>query len=472
MSVLLFADSGRNVNIIYSVYSYILLSIDLNYMQTAKIFSVFFLFFFILGNVRVNSQNIKVDTDKYTYEQLIREVLITGSVQVSGIKYTGDKKAIGYFSEGDPDVCFDSGIVLSTGLASQTAGPNNNTATQTAFYQKGDPDLNKIIGNNSSKDAAVLEFDFISQADSIRFEYIFGSEEYPEYVKNGFNDVFGFFLSGKNPKGGNYDKINLALLPGSQKPVSIDNLNQTDNKQLYVNNAGGKNIEFDGLTKPLIAGIKVIKGEKYHIKLAISDVGDYSFDSGVFLKATSFFSGSNLEYTDVCFGTSTKFKLSSPEGIDSCLWNFGDTDSGSDNFSKEYNTEHLFTKNGEFNVSLISYHHSTSDTVSEKIKIIGFHVNLGPDKIIKPGENLVLDAGVDGIYKWSTGETSKTINVSQAGTYSVNVDFGNGCIVSSSVKVSFEEVKCSSCCLPSLIFATLIALTCGTLFFVCKKQSV
>ncbi|MBK7946535.1 MAG: choice-of-anchor L domain-containing protein [Flavobacteriales bacterium] len=43
----------------------------------------------------------------------------------------------------------------------------------------------------------MLEFDFIPTGDTLRFRYVFGSEEYPNYTCGSVNDVFGFFLSGR-----------------------------------------------------------------------------------------------------------------------------------------------------------------------------------------------------------------------------------------------------------------------------------
>ena len=36
--------------------------------------------------------------------------------------------------------------------------------------------------NDWANDVIVLEFDFVPMSDSIVFEYVFGSEEYPEFV--------------------------------------------------------------------------------------------------------------------------------------------------------------------------------------------------------------------------------------------------------------------------------------------------
>jgi len=58
------------------------------------------------------------------------------------------------------------------------------------------PDLSVLAAGFQTFDASILEFDFIPQSDTLKFNYIFGSEEYPEYVNSGYNDVFGFFISG------------------------------------------------------------------------------------------------------------------------------------------------------------------------------------------------------------------------------------------------------------------------------------
>jgi hypothetical protein len=62
-------------------------------------------------------------------------------------------------------------------------------------------------------------------ADTLKFRYAFGSEEYMEFANSSFNDVFGFFISGPNPSGGSYTNQNIALIPGTATPVTINNVN-------------------------------------------------------------------------------------------------------------------------------------------------------------------------------------------------------------------------------------------------------
>jgi hypothetical protein len=124
----------------------------------------------------------------------------------------------------------NEGIILSSGKVLEASNPvtffastNNNTP--------GDTNLNNLI-SGTTLDAAVLEFDFIPQSDTLTFNYVFGSEEYPEYVCSSFNDVFGFFITGPNPAGPpHYNKMNIALVPGTNLPVYINIiLFKTNNK--------------------------------------------------------------------------------------------------------------------------------------------------------------------------------------------------------------------------------------------------
>ena len=57
-----------------------------------------------------------------------------------------------------------------------------------------DTDLQSITPNQIY-DECIIEFDFVPEGDTISFNYVFASEEYPEYVCGSVNDAFGFFLT-------------------------------------------------------------------------------------------------------------------------------------------------------------------------------------------------------------------------------------------------------------------------------------
>lgn len=63
-------------------------------------------------------------------------------------------------------------------------------------------------------------------------------------------------------------------------------------------------------------------------------------------------------------------------------------------------------------------------------------VALGNDTAIESGTTLMLDAGVNDLYNWSTGETTQTIVVDSAAEYSVLVTGGNGCTNADSIIVT------------------------------------
>ncbi len=218
----------------------------------------------------------------------VQNVLAGSGVSFSNIQYTGNLNALGAFTTGPipTGLGFPSGLVLSTGLVAHIADSSSHFAS-TNNVAGSDPQLAFLV-SGQIKDAAVLEFDFVPSSDSVEFRFIFASEEYPEFVGGSYNDVFGFFISGPNPLVGEYANLNLATIPGTNLPVTINTINPNSNSSLYVNNSVSTSIVFDGMTHVLTAKALVTPCQTYHIKMAIGDGNDALFDSGVFLEASSF----------------------------------------------------------------------------------------------------------------------------------------------------------------------------------------
>ncbi|MFN0015834.1 MAG: choice-of-anchor L domain-containing protein [Saprospiraceae bacterium] len=202
------------------------------------------------------------------------------------------------FATDNNDLGLRQGLVLTSGAVSLVPGPNNNQGASLDNSAPGDADLNylsTIQGNgNPSLDACVIEMDVFVAADELAFEYVFGSEEYPEYANNQFNDIFAFLASGPgivgDPNLGGAQ--NIAVLPGTNTPVQINSVNNLINWQYYRNSevALGSTLQYDGLTadsmgikKSLTARVDVIPCNTYRLKLAIADRFDRLFDSGVFI---------------------------------------------------------------------------------------------------------------------------------------------------------------------------------------------
>jgi gliding motility-associated-like protein len=229
-----------------------------------------------------------------TPTQLVQNVLLGQGVTAFNVSFTGAYssafKAIGQFNVGpNNNLGFNAGVVITTGIVtgnSGPSGPNNSDGAGVDNYEPGDAYLSSIAGAETAN-AAILEFDFIPQADSIRFNYVFGTDEYMEYIPIGFADVFAFVLNGVTT---NMPAHNIALIPGTTTPVTALNVNAFSNSQFYVDNDNppGGTVEYDGFTSVLTARERVQCGETYHIKIMIADALDGYVDAGVFLQAGSF----------------------------------------------------------------------------------------------------------------------------------------------------------------------------------------
>ena len=168
---------------------------------------------------------VTVDNNNSTVEQYVQNILIGSGVSVSNIQFNGGSSNItneqlGSFQDNNGlTTGLNSGFIMGSGDV-QLAGQSNtsNGATLGGSGLMGsDFDLQSIT-SNQIYDECVIEFDFIPEGDSISFNYVFVSEEYPVYVCASFNDAFGFFLTGPNPNGPNYNAENIALIPNPNNP--------------------------------------------------------------------------------------------------------------------------------------------------------------------------------------------------------------------------------------------------------------
>jgi hypothetical protein len=217
----------------------------------------------------------------------LANALVGAGISISNVSYTGADVAGGQFSGGGGIIGFDGGIILSSGDLVNVVGPNTVDNVTRQNGQPGDADLSTLSGFTTF-DAAVLEFDFVPATNSVSFRYVFASDEYNEFVNTQFNDVFAFFVNG----------VNCAVVGG--EPVSINVINNgnpfnTDPRshpELYRNNdlsdgGGSIDTEMDGLTTILTCTMDVAANNPNHLKLAIADASDQSFDSAVFIEAQS-----------------------------------------------------------------------------------------------------------------------------------------------------------------------------------------
>jgi hypothetical protein len=238
-------------------------------------------------------------SDTLTPDEMV-QFFVGAGINYSNVSYTGADEARGIFTNGGTtNVGVDHGLALTTGSIYNIPGPSiNNPSGYNGT--PGDSLLSSIIGINTW-DACVLEFDFVPAADTAWCDFVFGSDEYPEWVGSTFNDIFGFFVSGPDPAGGEYVMQNIALIPGTVLPVSVNNVNAASYPEFYVDNTGGLTIQYDGFTTVLTAKCAVIPGQVYHFKLAVADAADGIMDTGVLLEAESFESQGSSEFMSFSF---------------------------------------------------------------------------------------------------------------------------------------------------------------------------
>jgi len=227
--------------------------------------------------------------------------LVGYGLTITNAQLTCGDGGSGYFFGADAaGFPMSSGILLTSGLTAVALSPNTS-GSASGPGGPGYPPLEEFPNAyNDTFNACVLEFDFTPQGDTLKFNYVFGSEEYPEYVNFSFNDIFAFMIHGlpEYPPEMSVIERNIATIPGSPNDavnVAINNLHDAAYSQFYVDNTdptqpSNSYIQYDGFTTNLTAKAKVTPCNTYHLVLAVADVTDAILDTGVFLEEGSFIS--------------------------------------------------------------------------------------------------------------------------------------------------------------------------------------
>lgn len=352
---------------------------------------------YVIGMPKVEAQLVVTpanEIDGWNADSLVRNILMSGGVSISNVNFNGydDELGcdnIGIFETGSTptNLGIERGLIIATGNVRVAEGPNDSseaqdTPTCSSFY---DSSLGQLA-TGQINDVAVLEFDFVPWDSIVSFNYVFGSEEYPEYVGEDYNDVFGFFVSGLNPDGGSYLNTNMALIPHTYEEVSINTLNDHYNSQYYVDNTGGATIQYDGFTVLMNVSFRVVPMTQYHIKMGICDVADDLVDSGVFLEANSFQSPMSyvilvdeMYYFDIpddyvfCTNHAIDFDTETSWSFDDVKWFFGDGTS-----AQGRHVQHTYAEDGTYEVTNVLHNpHRAMDSIylSKVIRVQSQHVS-------------------------------------------------------------------------------------------------
>ena len=252
-----------------------------NQIITRALILTCFFPFFISAQLTVNGGLTAVQ---------LAQIMAGPNITINSATLTGGATASGSFDGTSSNIGMTGGVILSNGDIGDAPGPNNSNGGNANLGEPGTAQMDSMAGAISF-DAITLEFSFNVQSDFIQFQYIFASEEYPEYAppnSSSFNDVFAFFISGPGIAG----EENIALVPGTSSSVAINNINAVTNNQYYIDNAGGATVQYDAWTTILTAERQnLVPCQEYTMKLVLADAGDADWSSAVFLLENSFIQG-------------------------------------------------------------------------------------------------------------------------------------------------------------------------------------
>ena len=232
------------------------------------------------------------DDSTVTLTDLIDKLKGSGVIIDTPVYSAEDNNQAGIFS--GYDFLFgsqvDEGVVFSTGDVVDVVGANGADNTTTAFNNtlNNDP----LFGN--VRDLVTLSFNVTPTENTLIVEYVFGSEEYNEYVNGGYNDFIRIFVDGNN-----------CAVTANGLIVSIDAVNNASNNFLYKDNDFGDlgpntpfSTEMDGFTKTVSCRYPVTPGVSVPVVIGMADDGDAQYDSWAFFKAQSLRSEPSDEFGD------------------------------------------------------------------------------------------------------------------------------------------------------------------------------
>lgn len=281
--------------------------------------SIFFTFSSFFFSLSLFAQPLEINTPIpgiFTAEELLEQIFVAQGIEVISVDFGGDSTAVGEFKHGMQYFGIEEGLVLSTGKSKSEGtggafgadGLGTDFATVNLSNDVSDSDIDSLA-SSSVGDISIYTITFIASSDSVRFRYVFGSEEYPEFSCTNFNDVMGIFISGPGINGPfSNNGENIALIPGTDLPVAINNIHPINLPQCdtsafenfyHDNDTLDLQPVYDGFLDVFEAEAAIIPGEEYVLKIAIADIGDSAFDSAFFLEAESFGSDSLIIDTEV-----------------------------------------------------------------------------------------------------------------------------------------------------------------------------
>ncbi len=316
----------------------------------------------------VNAININNVAGGVTTNQMMTALSGSGvtvtNLTVTNVAGCNSTQGVGLFTNGvmggaGPVLSEPTGVVISSGAITggnrlDSSNDSRNVLNTMCGGRVSDVDMRAIEGQVANGEYAAIEFDVVPDSATLAIPFQFGSDEFPEYVCSAFNDIVGIFVSGPNingpfsggaenyakTSGGDLSSINWVNTGAVGSQGNAANCGSLLNTAFYTDNSNGDpnggnatvaltntNLEMDGFTNTLFQPITVIAGATYHVKIAVADAGDLSWDSAAFIHplfSTETFSGFDYGDAPNSYGTLTSNGGPS-HGVDSSIYIGGST---------------------------------------------------------------------------------------------------------------------------------------------------
>lgn len=227
------------------------------------------------------ASELPIDTNASAME--MAQTIFGDGVTVVSASYTGDNRSSGIYTNGDavsPEITpADEGVMLSTGRLSsftnRNGDPNRSSSTSSNTWgENNEAGFNALAGTNTY-DASYIDVDIVPDSDTMTLQFVFASEEFPEYTGSIFNDAVGIWVNGQP-----------ATITVGDGTTSVDNVHNSQN--LLISNANDDyNTEMDGFTVTMSVKMTVIPGQVNSIRIGIADVADTTYDSTLLIAAKS-----------------------------------------------------------------------------------------------------------------------------------------------------------------------------------------